>query len=62
MVYYHYLDAIITFALLTLSMFTGALSILIKGKFKKYVLIIHAIFSILAYIAFIITFLRAPKL
>lgn len=59
---YHYFDATITAILLTLSIVTGALSLLIKGKWKKYFLIIHGLVSIAAYVAFMITYLRAPKL
>ncbi len=57
---YHYLDATITAILLSLSMITGALSLLIKGKLKKYILIAHGLISVLAYVAFMITYLRAP--
>ena len=60
MVYRHYLDAIITFALLAASMLTGALTILAKDRVRRIMLLIHVITSILAFLAFTITFLRAP--
>jgi len=59
---YHYLDASITAILLSLSMITGGLSLLVKGRLKKYFLIAHGLVSIVAYIAFMITYLRAPTL
>ncbi len=59
---YHYLDATIAAILLTLAMITGALSLLVKGKAKKYILILHGIISIAAYVAFMITYIRAPSL
>jgi len=59
---YHYLDATITAILLSLSMITGALSLLTKGRLKKYLLIAHGLISIVAYTAFMITYLRAPTL
>ena len=63
MVTYHYIDAIITFMLLCLSMITGALTIMIKDpRKKKTVMIIHVLISIVAFIAFVITFIRAPRL
>ncbi|RLG75129.1 MAG: hypothetical protein DRO23_04805 [Thermoprotei archaeon] len=63
MVSYHYIDAIITFILLSLSMITGILTLLVKNlKVRRTILILHIIFSMLAFIAFVITFLRAPKI
>ncbi len=59
---YHYFDATLTAILLTLSMITGSLSLLVKGKWKKYLLVAHGIISIMAYVAFMITYLRAPTL
>jgi len=59
---HHYLYATITAILLTTSMITGALSVLVKGKLKKYILILHVLISIAAYVAFMITYLRAPTL
>ena len=63
MITYHYIDAIITFILLCLSMTTGALTIMVKDpRKKKTIMIIHILISILAFIAFVITFIRAPRL
>jgi|GEM_PF-3478579 len=63
MITYHYIDAIITFILLCLSMTTGALTIMVKDpRKKKTVMIMHILISILAFIAFVITFIRAPRL
>jgi len=63
MVTYHYIDAMITFALLCLSMITGALVIIVKNpKERKRIMVLHVLISILAFIAFIITFIRAPQL
>ena len=63
MVTYHYVDAVITFTLLCLSMITGALTIIVKDpRRKKMVMIMHILISTLAFIAFVITFIRAPRL
>jgi len=60
MVSYHYIDALITFILMTLAMITGAL-ILIAKKYKRLFMTLHIIFAIAAYIAMLLTILRAPR-
>lgn len=60
MVSYHYIDALITFTLMTLAMITGALILIVK-KYKRLFMILHIIFAIAAYIAMLLTILRAPR-
>ncbi len=60
MVEYHYTDALITFIFMTLTMITGALILLAK-KYNRLLVLLHIVFAITAYIAMIITILRAPK-
>jgi len=44
-------------------MITGALTIIVKDpRRKKMVMIMHILISTLAFIAFVITFIRAPRL
>jgi len=64
MVTYHYIDSIVTFALMTATMISGAFLLMpkIKGRSKKYLIVIHAVLSIATYIALIITIIRAPRL
>ncbi len=60
MVEYHYLDASITFVFMTLAMITGVLILLVK-KYNRLLVLLHIVFAVAAYIAMIITILRAPK-
>ena len=61
---YHYIDALVTIVLMTLSIIFGCLSMLLRTKprYKLAMLIVHVLLGIASYIAMLITFIRAPTL
>jgi len=60
---YHYIDAILTFIFMTIAMISGALLIPKRlMKYRRLLLIIHLVSSIISYIMLIITIIRAPRL